>query len=65
MEVRYQAHTPATLPWVSKPATFYTYTVGWLSPTTGLDVVKKRIISCPFWESNPDPLAVYPIAYSQ
>jgi hypothetical protein len=38
---------------------------GWVVPRAGLDVVEKRITSCPCPKSNPDSLVFQPIAYSQ
>jgi hypothetical protein len=35
---------------------------GWAKPRAGLDVMKKRKISSPFWESNPNSSVVHLIA---
>jgi hypothetical protein len=46
------------------------FIVGYIAPgthvvclTAGLDVVWKRKINCPYPESKPESLVVYPIAY--
>jgi hypothetical protein len=30
----------------------------------GLDIMERREISCPYWESNPDSSVVQPVAQS-
>jgi hypothetical protein len=36
---------------------------GWMGPSTGLDAVEKRRISCPCWEANPSSPAHSPLLY--
>jgi hypothetical protein len=52
MEVSGQLHAPHLFyPWERAPGTYW---IGsWLGPRTSLDVVERRKIFCPCWESNP------------
>jgi hypothetical protein len=40
---------------------------GWVGPTTGLEVLENRKISCPCWDPNTDeenvPLCIFVIKY--
>jgi hypothetical protein len=51
MEGSVQFQAPVTLPIEKEPGTHW---IGnWIGPISGLDVLKKRKISCPYRESNP------------
>jgi hypothetical protein len=58
MEVRGQLHSPAT----SAPGTHRMR--GLVGPRAGIDIMEKKNISCPYWESNPDSAAIQPVAYT-
>jgi hypothetical protein len=61
MEVSAQLHAPAALHPRKQPPV---PTVGgWVGPRAGLDVMKKRIFSCPYRESNPDSSVVQHVAW--
>jgi hypothetical protein len=53
MEVSGQLHTPTALLPEKRPPVPIWWQDGW-APRTCVDVVEKRKISCPYWESNRD-----------
>jgi hypothetical protein len=60
MQVSDQLHVPVALPPGRAPGTHW---IGdWVGLKAGLDAVEKRKISCACQESNPNYLAVQPVA---
>jgi hypothetical protein len=45
-------------PWERDQSTHYTE--AWVGPKAGLDIVQKRKIPWPYWESNPDSFIFQP-----
>jgi hypothetical protein len=62
MEMRCQVHNPADL-YPREKAPYTSQIGGWVDLRAGLDIMERRIFSCPCWESNPDTLAIKSIAY--
>jgi hypothetical protein len=61
MEVSGQLHIPVALP--PRERVPGTHWIGsWVGPRTILDVVVKRKIPSPRWESNPRTTIVQPVA---
>ena len=54
MNVSGQLHAPATLP-LGKSLGSHLME-GWVGPRTSLDILARRKISCPYWDSNQDSI---------